>query len=86
MSKKPNYMTVSAALKELEKIEMVRQMDNVYRLDHAISATQKTILKAFGVDKDYIKSRAMRLSDQLKVPAIPERDEAYDTYEEDNID
>lgn len=31
LEKKPNYMTVPAALKELEKIEMVRQLDNVYQ-------------------------------------------------------
>jgi transposase len=86
MSKKPNYMTVPAALKELEKIEMVRQMDNVYRLDHAITATQKTILKAFGVDENYIKERSMRLSEQLKVAAKPERDEEDDKYEEDDTD
>ena len=36
--KKPNYITVSAAIKELEKIEMVRQLDNIYRLDHAVTA------------------------------------------------
>ena len=45
LEKKPNYMTVPAALKELEKIEMVRQLDNVYRLDHAVTANQKTILR-----------------------------------------
>ena len=39
--KKPNYMTVPAAIKELEKIEMVRQLDNIYRLDHAVTANQK---------------------------------------------
>mgnify|MGYP002626676692 CR=1 FL=1 len=50
MDKKPNYMTVPAALKELEKIEMVRLTDNVYHLDHAVTATQKTILEAFGLD------------------------------------
>ena len=86
MSKKPNYMTVPAALKELEKIEMIRQMDNVYRLDHAVTATQKTILKAFGVDENYIKERAMRLSEQLKATAIPERDEENGAHEEDDID
>ena len=80
MSKKPNYMTVPAALKELEKIEMIRQLDNVYRLDHAITATQKTILKSFGMDENYIKEKAMKLSEKLKVAAIPERDE------EDDID
>lgn len=86
MAKKPNYMTVPAALKELEKIEMVRQMDNVYRLDHAVTATQKTILKAFGVDENYIKARATRLGEQLKEAAMPEKDEEDDAYEEDDID
>ena len=36
LDKRPNYMTVPAAIKELEKIEMVRHLDNVYRLDHAV--------------------------------------------------
>ncbi len=86
MSKRPNYMTVPAALKELEKIELIRQMDNVYRLDHAVTATQKTILKAFGLDEKYIHARANRLSEQLKVAAKPERDEDNGTDEEDDID
>lgn len=37
-------MTVPAAIKELEKIELTRQADNVYRLDHAVTKTQKNIL------------------------------------------
>ena len=49
MLEKPNYMNVPAAIRELEKIEMIRQADGVYRLDHAVTATQKTILKAFGM-------------------------------------
>jgi transposase len=63
--KKSNYMTVPATLKELEKIEMIRQLDNVYRLDHAVTATQKAILKAFGLDAAYVKDRAKRISEQL---------------------
>lgn len=66
LEKKPNYMTVPAALKELEKIEMVRQLDNVYRLDHAVTANQKTILNAFGLDANYIKYYASELSKELK--------------------
>ena len=66
MDKKPNYMTVPAALKELEKIEMVRQTDNIYRLDHAVTATQKKILKAFGLTENYIKHKADDISEQLK--------------------
>lgn len=62
LDKKPNYMTVPAALRELEKIEMTRQLDNVYRLDHAITATQKKILKAFGLSEEYIKNRAVEIS------------------------
>lgn len=66
MDKKPNYLTVPAALKELEKIEMVRLTDNVYRLDHAITKTQKTILSAFGIDTHLVKYRAKEISDTLK--------------------
>ncbi len=63
--KKPNYMTVPAALAELEKIEMVRLTDNVYRLDHAVTKTQKTILSAFGIDVSLVKYRASEISSKL---------------------
>ncbi|NSF73110.1 transposase [Blautia wexlerae] len=66
LDKKPNYMTVPAAIKELEKIEMVRQLDNIYRLDHAVTANQKVILKAFGLDANSIKYFASELSKELK--------------------
>ena len=66
MDKKSNYMTVPAAIKELEKIEMVRQLDNVYRLDHAVTAKQKAILKAFGMDAEQIKYLASELSKDLE--------------------
>ena len=65
LDKKPDYMTVPAAIKELQKIEMVRQLDHVYRLDHAVTAMQKTILKAFGMDAPYIKYRANEISEKL---------------------
>ena len=64
--KKPNYITVSAAIKELEKIEMVCQLDNIYCLDHAVTANQKVILKAFGLDANSIKYFASELSKELK--------------------
>ena len=66
LEKKPNYMTVPEAFKELEKIEMVRQLDNVYRLDQAVTANQKTILNAFGLDANHIKYYASELSKELK--------------------
>ena len=63
----PNYMTVPAALRELEKIEMIRGRDRIYRLDHAVTKTQKTILNAFDMDAAYVKNRANRISEQLKI-------------------
>ncbi|MDD3904438.1 MAG: hypothetical protein WC136_08030 [Sphaerochaeta sp.] len=39
--KKLNIMIVAIVLKELEKIEMVKCADGVYRLDHAVIATQQ---------------------------------------------
>ena len=62
----PNYMTVPAAMRELDKIEMVRGFDRIYRLDHAITKTQKAILNAFGIDTNYIKSGANRIGEQLR--------------------
>lgn len=65
LEKSPNYMTVPAAIRELEKIEMVRQTDGKYRIDHAVTATQKAILKAFGIDADYVRRKAAELSREL---------------------
>ena len=66
MDQKPNYMTVPAAIRELEKIEMVRQLDDVYRLDHAVTAKQKTILEAFGISAEHVKYKAANISEELK--------------------
>ena len=66
LDKKPNYMTVPAAIRELEKIELVRQTDGKYRMDHAITATQKIILKAFDMDADQIQDKAVGLSRLLE--------------------
>lgn len=65
--KKYNYMTVPAAIRELEKIELIRQTDNVYRLDHAVTAVQKNILKAFGLDVAYVKYVAKEVSECLRM-------------------
>ena len=66
LDKKPNYMTVPATIRELEKIELVRQTDGKYRMDHAVTATQKMILKAFDMDADQIQDKAIGLSRLLE--------------------
>ena len=60
-----NYLTVPKAIRELEKIEMVRRNSGVYRLDHAVTATQKTILDAFGMTADNIHRQARGISTDL---------------------
>jgi hypothetical protein len=64
--KKSNYMTVPAAIRELEKIEMLKLPDKKYRLDHAVTSTQKAILKAFKIDESYIKRKANGISETLQ--------------------
>ena len=64
-AKKPNYLTVPAAIRELEKIEMVRGLDGRYRMDHAVTATQKDILRAFHLDAAAVKKQADELSEML---------------------
>lgn len=44
---------------------MVRGGDNAYRLDHAVTATQKKILNAFGMTAQDIKRKAAELSAEL---------------------
>lgn len=61
MLKRPNYMTVPAALKELEKIVMIRHLDGIYRLDHAITKTQKTILDSFGLTEANVRYHAQEI-------------------------
>ncbi|BFK62007.1 hypothetical protein I260019D6_13160 [Dorea longicatena] len=66
MAKKPNYLTVPAAIRELEKIEMTRQLDKIYRLDHAVTKVQKVILSAFGIGAEQVKYEANYISESLK--------------------
>lgn len=63
--KKKNYMTVPTALKELEKIEVIRQADGIYRLDHAITATQKDILQAFNMTAAEAMKEVRELGNKL---------------------
>ena len=60
------HIKLKEEMKKLDKIEMVRQLDNIYRLDHAVTANQKVILKAFGMDANSIKYFASELSKELK--------------------
>ena len=56
-----------AALKELEKIEMIRQTDGNYRLHHAVTANQKEILKAFDLTERNIREQALGINQKLQM-------------------
>lgn len=58
-------MTVPAALRELEKIEMLRGADNEYSLDYSVTATQKAILKAFDMTADNVHKQAREISSDM---------------------
>lgn len=62
---KKNYMTVPAAIRELEKIELIRQSDREYRMDYAVTATQKEILKAFNMTVANIRTQASVMNEDL---------------------
>lgn len=66
MMKKPNYMTVPAAIKELEKIVLIRHLDGVYRLDHAVTSTQKTILDSFHLSEANVRYYAEKIGKELR--------------------
>ena len=85
---KRNYMTVPAAIRELEKIELVRINDGRYQLDHAITRTQEIILKSFGMTKDKVMSQAAAISAALagKKDSMEDVEDLEPIGEEENED
>lgn len=64
-SGRKNYMTVPAAIRELEKIELIRQSDRGYCMDYAVTATQKEILKAFNMTAANVRTQAAAINEDL---------------------
>ena len=44
---------------------MIRQGGGIYQLDYAVTANQKKILKAFGIDAAYVKMKAKEIGERL---------------------
>jgi len=63
---KQNFLTVPAALRELEKIEMIKMWNKEYCFNYSITATQRKILKAFDLTPANIREQAKLLSAELK--------------------
>ncbi len=85
-----NYMTVPAAIGELEKIEMKCRNNGKYKLDHAVTKKQKDILSSFGLDVQSIKEKANEISNILANAKIfldkdeDDEEESFDANEEIN--
>ena len=85
METKQKYMTVPAAIRELEKIEMVRRNSGIYKLDHAVTKTQKIILSSFGLDETNISKSAEEYSKLLSnAQSFTNKEEPDDGEEEIN--
>jgi len=85
MEARQKYMTVPAALRELEKIEMVRRGGGEYRLDHAVTKTQKIILNSFGLDTEDIRGYADEVRKLLaSSQSLMSREEQENGEEEDH--
>ena len=63
---KQNFLTVPAALRELEKIEMIKLWNKEYCFNYSITATQRKILKAFDLTPANIRDQAKLLAADLK--------------------
>ena len=85
METKQKYMTVPAVIRELEKIEMVRRNSGIYKLDHAVTKTQKIILSSFGLDETNISKSAEEYSRLLSAAqSFTNKEEPDDGEEEIN--
>ncbi len=71
-------MTVPAALKELEKIEMTRVNGGKYLLEYALTRNQKQIFQALGLSQEDVLTYTQKIAAELKLakdkPAEAEKD------------
>ena len=58
--------SLTNAIHELEKIEIVRHIDREYSMDYAVTATQKSILKAFDLAEPNVRKQAAGINEDLK--------------------
>ena len=56
-------------MKELDKIEITKHFDNVYRLDHPVTKRQREILSYFGISDEDVKAESEALGEILKKEA-----------------
>lgn len=60
-----NSMTIIEVIRELEKVEMIRGCDQIYRLDHVLTPLQESIFKTFEMDSESVMVSMNHISNQL---------------------
>ena len=60
------YFTVQAAMRELGKVEMVRQADGEYRLERRVTGVCRELLKAVGVNDVKVREGVREVKVRLK--------------------
>ena len=64
------HYTVPAVMKEMEKIFITKDSKGNYRKKYALTARQKKILKAFGLEERNLDSYIRKLSPSLKARSM----------------
>ena len=88
-SHKQNFMTVPAAIRELEKIELIRQSDGEYRMDYAVTATQNKVVSkakdrydAAVAEFEKLMKKRDGIRNKELLDAFVSSDKSYDEFKE----
>ena len=65
-----NYFTVPAAMRELGKVEMVRQADGEYRLELRVTRGRREVFKAVGVGDAEVREGMREVKVRVKEAEI----------------
>ena len=68
--KEKKRYTIPAALRELDRIIITRDGNGTFNMRYALTASQKSILKAIGMDEDEVRKEAMELSKRYSSKAF----------------
>ena len=63
--KRENWQNIVSVIRDPEKMELIRLGDGNYRIDHAITARQKDVLRNIGLVEDDMKEKLGREAETL---------------------
>lgn len=67
-----NYLTVPAAIREMDKFELTRHNAGYYRQSHALTKNQREIYQAIGLSDEQVKVRILNIAGRLTAAVAPE--------------